>query len=392
MKFMKSISRILFLFFALALGGTFIGCSDDDESSGGTPVISYVRITKPTSSDSLLVAAGQGQMIAIMGENLKDVRQLWINDQRAFLNPSFITNSTIITRVPAQIPNEITDKMKMIFADGHELIYDFSVDISEPYIDYMKSEYVNTGNVAVIVGDYFYEPIKVFFNINDQEPIEGEIVSVEDQRLEVRIPEGVEPGPIVIMSNFGASLSPFWFRDNRNIISSFDGSTAGMWHGPDFIVSSDDDIPNINGKFIRMKRDLGAWGWFELWVGPTASDVSLELKNIPEDAFSNPASYNLKFEINTLKSLTGANIHMYFGGDMPGERGNWNYNWLPNINTEGQWETVIIPWKDVYEANKEFQYNPSGYGVSIHFSGPSPVTGDFGLDNMRVVPISPLEN
>jgi hypothetical protein len=378
---MKLKYKILFLLLALAMGGTFIGCSDDDES-GGTPRISYIRVTDPASSDSLLAAAGQGQMIAIMGENLQDVRQLWINDQRAFLNPSFITNSTIITRVPSQIPTEITDKMKLIFGNGEELVYDFTVDISQPVISYMKSEYVNTGDVAVVSGNFFYEPLTVTFTGG----LEAEIVSVTDQLLQFTVPDGVEPGPITIASNFGTTVSDFWFRDNRNLIASFDGTTNGMWHGPNYIKASDDVIPNINGKFVRMKNDLGAWGWFELWVGPASSDVALELKNIPEDAFSNPGNYSLKFEINTLKSLTGAYIHMYFGPNMPDERGSWNYNWQPNVHTEGAWETISIPWEDVYLANHEFAYNPAGYGVSIHFSGPSPVTGDFALDNMRVVP------
>jgi hypothetical protein len=377
---MKSKYKILFLLAALALAGAFVGCSDDE--TGGKPAIKYVRITDPSASDSLLVAAGQGQMIAIMGENLGDVRELWINDQRAVLNPSFITNATIITRVPAQIPADITDKMTLIFGNGEELIYDFSVDISEPFIDHMRSEYVNVGDVATIYGDYFYEPIVVMFPGG----LEGEIISLEDQKIEVVVPDGAGSGPITITSNFGEKTSDFWFRDNRNIIASFDGTTNGMWHGPNYIKSSDDVITNINDNFIRMKNDLGAWGWFELWVGPSSSDVALELKNIPEDAFANPGNYSLKFEINTLKPLTGAHVHMYFGANMPDERGSWNYNWQPNVNTGGAWETVTIPWDDVYMANKEFAYNPAGYGVSIHFSGPSPVTGDFAMDNLRVVP------
>lgn len=377
---MKSRYQILFFFIALAMGGAFMGCSDDE--GGGTPVINYVRITRPTSSDSLLVAAGQGQMIAIMGQNLGDVRQLWINDQRAFLNPSFITNTTIITRVPSQIPTEITDKMTLIFGNGKELIYDFAVDISEPAIDYMKSEFVNTGEVATIYGNYFYEPVTVEFSGG----VTGEIVALDDQTIQIEVPEGAEPGPVTITTNFGQTISDFWFRDNRNIIASFDGTTAGMWHGPNYIKASDELISNINGKFVRMKTNLGAWGWFELWVGPETSDVALELKNIPEDAFTNPGNYSLKFELNTLQSLTGANIHMYFGPNMSGERGNKNYNWQPNIHTNGEWETVSIPWEDVWIANGSFAYNPAGYGTSIHFSGPSPVNGDFALDNMRVVP------
>lgn len=372
----------MFLLAALATAGIFFACSDDDLPNNGEPMISYIRITDPSSSDSLVVSAGQGQMIAIMGENLAGARSLWINDQQAILTPTFITNNTIITRVPSQIPKEITNQMRILFADGKSLTYDFTVDISEPVIAYMKSEYVNTGEVATINGDYFYEPLVVTFTGG----AEAELVSVEDQIIKVKIPDGAQPGPITITSNFGETESSFWFRDNRNLIATFDGTTSGLWHGAELIVASDDDIEPIDGKFIRLKKDLGAWGWFEMWVGPSDSDVAIELKNIPADAFENPDRYSLKFEINTLKSLTGAAIHMYIGPDMAGKRNDVNYNWQPNINTAGQWETVTIPWDDVYEANKEFPYNPNGYGISIHFSGPSPVTADFGLDNMRVVP------
>lgn len=372
----------LFLSVVIAMAGILISCSEDDLPNNGQPIIDYIRVTSPASADSMIVSAGQGQMIAIMGENLQNARQLWINDQRATLSPTFITSKTIITRVPSQIPEEITNQLQVIFADGKSITYDFTVDISRPQIDFMKSEYVNTGEVATINGNFFYEPLTVTFTGG----VTGEIVSVEDQVLEVRVPEGAEPGPITISSNFGETESGFWFRDNRNIIASFDGTMSGVWHGPNYIVSSDEAISPINGKFIRMKKDLGAWGWFELYVGPKESDVALELKNIPADAFAHPEKYDLKFEINTLKSLTGAAIHMYIGPDMGGERGSTNYNWQPNIHTNGAWETVGIPWEDVYTANKTFAYNPEGYGISIHFSGASPVTGDFGLDNMRVVP------
>ena len=382
---MRSIYKYsILLFIAFGMTGIIVSCSDDDAPNGGNPMIRYVRITNPASADSLLVAAGQGQMIAIMGENLGDVRQLWFNDQRATLNPSFITNNTIITRVPAQIPTVITNKAKLIFGNGKELLYDFSVDISEPVIDYMKSEYVNTDDVALIYGDYFYEPLTVTFTGG----AEGELVSVSDNVMEVKVPAGAQPGPITISSNFGVTESEFWFRDNRNIVASFDGTTNGLWHGPAYIVSSDDDIEPINGKFIRMKRDLSAWGWFELYVGPSNSDVALELKNIPAEAatVANADKYSLKFEINTLKSLTGAYIHMYIGPTIEPGRHNAKYIWQPNINTNGEWQTVTIPWKDVLVANSQLEYDPNGYGVSIHFSGPNAVTGDFALDNMRVVP------
>ncbi|AKD03286.1 hypothetical protein PKOR_09305 [Pontibacter korlensis] len=365
------------------MAGMFTGCSDDDENgpNGGKPMVSYVRVTRPESSDSLLTKAGQGSMVAIIGQNLQGARQLWFNDQQAALNPTYITNTSIITRVPANIPGNITNKMKIIFSNGDSLIHDFVVDISEPLVSGMMSEYVNTGEVTTIVGDYFYEPLTVTFTGG----VEGEIVSVEDDVIEVRVPEGAEPGPITVATNFGVTESDFWFRDNRNIIASFDGTTNGLWHGPDYIKSSDPAIPNINGKFIRVNRDLGAWAWFEMYVGPANSDVALETRNIPAAALANPGDYEIKFEILTLDPLTGAEVKMYMGPNMADERGT-NYTWKPNVDTKGQWETVSIPFDDFYTANQKFAYNPEGYGVSFHFSGPLAVKANFAIDNMRVVP------
>ena len=66
---MKTFNQLIVLFvMAFAVTGTFTSCSKDDD--GGEPKINYVRVTNPNSSDSLLVGAGQGKLIAIMGENL----------------------------------------------------------------------------------------------------------------------------------------------------------------------------------------------------------------------------------------------------------------------------------------------------------------------------------
>lgn len=376
-------NSLLFLFIAFAMVGVFSGCSDDENlPNGGKPMISYIRVTRPEASDSLLAKAGQGAMIAIIGENLQDAREIWFNDQPALLSPTFITNTTIITSVPADIPTDITNQMKIIFANGDSLLHDFVVDISEPEISWMLSEYVNTGETATINGNYFYAPVKVTFAGG----VEGEVVSVEDGVIEVKVPEGVQPGPVTITTNFGETKSDFWFRDNRNIIASFDETTAGFWSGPDFIKASDPDIAAIAGKFLRFNKNLGAYPYSEFWVAPTESDVAKETENIPAAALANPSDYVLKFEINTLGSLTGQEMRMYMGNNMGAERNDIYYNWKPNVDTKGAWETVSIPFEDFYTANKEFAYNPGGYGVSFYFHGPLAVNTNFAIDNLRVVP------
>src|SRR5688500_301362 len=175
---MKFRYKIVFLVLALATAGILTNCSDDSE--GGTPMISYVRVTDPASSDSLLIAAGQGQMIAIIGENLQNTQQVWFNDQRATLTTTFISPNSILLRVPSEIPQVLTTQVQLIFAHGESLVYDFSVDISKPEIDHIKSEYVRVGETGTVYGNYFYTPITITLTGG----VQAEITSVEEEIIE----------------------------------------------------------------------------------------------------------------------------------------------------------------------------------------------------------------
>lgn len=384
---MKYRYKIVFFVIAVATMGILTNCSDDSES-GGTPEISYVRITDPASSDSLLVGAGQGQMIAIIGKNLQNTQALWFNDQQAQLTATLVTSTSIIARVPSQIPEVLTNELILYFSNGESLRHNFALDISEPLISRMKSEYVNTGDVATIYGDYFYEPLQVTFTGG----VQGEILSVEDQVIEVIVPEGAQPGPVTITTNFGVTETDSWFRDDRNIIANFEGPFAnGFWRGGDFVVESDPNVPNISGKFIRVNKGaLSAWPYLEVYGGPADGDVADLTKVIPQEAFINPAGYNLKFEINTLASIAGANMRLYLGdaggGTFGDARNNIYYVWQANLDTQGTWETVTIPWIDVFTANQQFDYNSDGYGMYIYFHGPNAASYNFAVDNFRVVP------
>jgi len=298
----------LLLLVALVVSGVLSRCSKSDEM--GTPSISYIRVTNPASSDSLLSIAGQGKMVVIIGQNLGSVQSVWFNDQPGQLVPTFITNTSVFTVVPTQIPTVITDKLKMVFANGSSIDYDFSVDISKPVVDHVRSEYLNTGDSLYIYGNYFYQPLTVAFTGG----IQGTVLSVgsDYKSLVVKVPASAQPGPITVKSNFGETASNFWFRDNRNIIASFDIPLVNnIWHA-DAVVSSDAKIPNLDNKFLRVNKGAkGAYPYIESYEGTQGSDLSVETKNIPQEAFTNPGGYSLKFEINILQSLTGANLRIY---------------------------------------------------------------------------------
>ena len=114
----------------------------------------------------------------------------------------------------------------------------------------MDCEYVATGDVATINGDFFYKPLTVSFAGG----VVGEVVSVEDKIIKVRVPEGAQPGQVTVKTNFGETKSDFWFRDNRNIFISSDPYTG--WWNESYVVKTPGagDPPSINGNYIRVKK------------------------------------------------------------------------------------------------------------------------------------------
>lgn len=377
------IFRYLSLITALGLiAVTNVSCEKDDLPNNGEPVISFIRVTDPEDADSLLTGAGQGNLIAIVGQNLQDAKEIWFNDQRASLTPTYITSTTILVTVPAQIPDEISNKMRIIFTNGKILEHDFEVKISEPFISAMLSEYMPAGGVATIRGDFFYQPLTVTFTGGKQ----GTLVNVKDKEIQVTVPEGAQPGPITVKTKFGETKSDLWFRDNRNIFLSSDPFT-GWWNAA-FVVSKPGpgDPPAINGNYIRVKKAIGSWQWTEV-AGGSPDAMGAISKNIPDSAILKPADYFLKFEVNTVKPYNN-NVLKITAGLASGFNDS-QYTWLPPYDTKGQWQTVVIPFDEIaasYEsAGSKLTLSEKGYYTRLLFHGGGDLDCDMAFDNFRIV-------
>jgi len=374
---MKPVNKILLTLLIMVGAATVFNSCKKDET--GTPTISYVRITSPASSDSLLVGAGQGQLIAIVGNNLQDAVELWFNDQPSRVTPTYITNTTILVRIPTQIPLTVTNKLKIVFKNGFILNYDFTVQISKPLISSMICEFVKAGDIATIKGNYFYAPLTVTFTGG----VTGQLVSVKDDEIQVKVPPGAQPGQVTIRTNFGETKSDFWFRDNRNLLIHNDPWTG--WWGQNNVVPGTDPLA-INGNFTRLTGNIGAWAWTE-WIGGR-EDALATSHNLPDDAVINPDKYYLKFEINTLKVYNNNMIKIMIG-QVNSPDPDWNaepYYFRPPFDTKGKWQTVAVPFTEVianYHTN--WGLRPQGYGVKVWFHGPGALDADVAFDNLRVV-------
>jgi hypothetical protein len=381
----------------------FSSCDDDDDN-GGQPIVRYIRVTAPISSDSLLVSAGQGQMIAIIGQNLGQLKELWVNDQRADLTPTLITNTSVIVSIPSELPTVVNDKITMYFFDGKVLEHPFRLAVSEPEITSMVSEYVKEGEVATIKGDYFYPPLTVTFTGGAQ----GEIVSVEDDAIEVIVPPGAQPGPIAVTTNFGIAISRLHFRDSR-VFLNYDNLTAsGSWRSGN-TASAD----GVDGNYLVLKGKLGPNERSEDYPGGGyVSEFWAKANGRPEGNLlpGKPEDYVMKFEINAA-DWYGSYLNICFA---PWGHENSNQEYWSNLNaraywgpwdatdanfTTNGWITAVIPMTDfAYAAGTPggvVTYTPMAFDPAVTGSltfwligspksNSSPV--ELRLDNVRIVP------
>lgn len=377
---MKKVKQIITIFFAaIAVSVIITSCKKDSSSTTGTPSISYVRVTNPLSSDSLLIGAHQGNLIAIIGDNLQNTTQIWFNDQQATLTPTYITKTSILVSVPNPIPKTVNNKVKLVFSNGDSLLYNFQVQISAPIVSNMVCEFVNSGDVATIRGNYFYDPLTVTFAGG----VTGTIVSVKDNEIQVTVPTGAQPGQIIVKTNFGQAKSDFWFRDPRNHF--IDSDPYEGWHDPSLVVTNPGpgDPPMISGNYIRVNKFIGAWSYNEIADGP-ASAMPNHSKNIPDAAILNPQNYYLKFEVNTLKPYNSSQIRINAGTN---QQDNNAYIWKPPFDTYGQWQTVVIPYEEVVASYAvKPVVDPNGYWAMLLIQGPGDLAADISFDNFRIVP------
>lgn len=382
---MKILYKKAFTFFIpVILLGLIVTTSCQDSEDVGDPVIHYVRVTNPESSDSLLVGAFLGDLIAIMGDNLGDTREIWFNDLEAVLNPTYVTKKSILVNLPSLAPKEVTNKLRLVFKDGSSLDYDFKVEISEPVLTAMRSEYAPAGSTTSISGDFFFEPISVKFKGSggDIEITNEDGVEVVNQNLIlVTIPDGAEPGALTVATNFGTTESGFHYKDQRNIFLNYDDLNAnGSWR-PGLYVN---DENSLDGNYLRLRGTYSADAPRE--EGPLGEDhyesqfwaeangrAAGSLIPIPTER----QNYALKFEAKVIEwnasylNICFAPFNNGGNAEIWGNDFNPRAIWGPwsadgnTFDTGGEWITVTIPltefkWNMGTDGNGDVVYTESG--------------------------------
>ena len=405
-KINKLVSSIMLILAALFTGILIQSCKKSNSDSG-MPVVNYVRITNPLKSDSLVTHAFMGNVVAIMGENLQDVDEVWFNDQSATVNRSFVTSSTIIVTIPNIIPTTVTNKLLLITTSKKDTLkVPFGVDVPAPRLDALYEEYIADGGTAIILGNFFIndpsKPLQVFFPGN----IEGTVTSVSLTQVKVTVPAGAGVGPIQVKSIYGSSRSTFYFRDDRGLLLNYDNLTnAGSWRGG----TIKNDANSLDKNYLMLKGTLGDNAGAEDFAGGGfVSELWGDANGRPDANFlpGAPADYLFKFEANVIK-WDGAYLNICWGPWASSVGPYQNQLYWSNMNARGLWKpweatgsfktdgwmTVTIPMSDM-KYNKDFgamAFDPSKSGsLTYWMKGPSATVGadshiEIYIDNVRIV-------
>ena len=144
MNRIKQYSKGLLLAVAAISTMALTSCKDEPdkfEPTDGKPTVKYIRCMSSEihnwddepdtqyTDGQLVTSASPGSTLAIIGDNLRSVYEIWFNDLRASLNQSTLTDNTLFVTIPGKVPGEVTDKIYFVTTSKDTVAYDFKVII-----------------------------------------------------------------------------------------------------------------------------------------------------------------------------------------------------------------------------------------------------------------------
>jgi hypothetical protein len=260
----KSVVSALAVLLILITGLTMNSCDKDDDNVGTSPTITSFRVVE---KDSAITAGAFGLTIAILGENMQDVWEVWFNDLKADLNPNFVTSTNIICSIPDELPSEITNKVKLVTKSGLETTADFTVILPEPSITSLYNEMAEPGSITKILGSALYFIKEVKFG-----DLPATILEYKDTEIAVTVPAGAVAGSLITVTGEGGTVvSTFKYKDPGMWLFDFDKPATGWgsiacWGG----MGMRSNVESINGAYGYIEgTDLPPSSWNNDWVTST---------------------------------------------------------------------------------------------------------------------------
>lgn len=260
---MKNI-RIYFtqlVMLSVLVSACLVSCEEEEE---GMPVITNIRVVE---KDSSITAGEFGIPIAIQGNNLRSVTQVFFNDLEAELNPVYVTNSNILVFITDEGPESINNKITLVTASGKTATADFQVVLPKPVILQLYNEFAKPGTENYVLGRYFFVISQVF--IGDTE---AQILGQTPTAIKFQMPDVVGTDHVTVVGAGGTATSAFRVNETEGNMINFDIAATGWgsdvcWGDAERINPEDSEIEPVAGRYTRIKQsDLAATAYQGDWV------------------------------------------------------------------------------------------------------------------------------
>jgi hypothetical protein len=313
-----------------------VSCEDDSEA---LPTVTNIRVIE---KDSAIVGGEFGLPIAIQGNNLSSVVEVWFNDVKADLNPVYVTNTNILIYVADEGPTEVTNTITLITRSGKRITAEFQTILPPPQIWQLYNEFAKPGTENIVIGQYFFDIEKVL--VGEQEV---EILEKTETAIRFMMPESVGIDRVTVVGAGGTSVSAFRLNETEGNMINFDipatyWNSDVCWGDAERINPDNSEIEPVAGRYTRIKQtDLAATGYQGDWVVSTCwFDFGLEAAPAAEKIF--------RFEAYIGEPWKAGYYNINIGTESDG---TFRYEWKPwdvegfresGIKTNG-WMTFAIP-------------------------------------------------
>lgn len=392
----------LLLFGVISL--SFMACSDNDGSGGGLPEITGVRVCDPEFADSLFTKSPQGQVIAIIGNNLGGATAVYINDQRVGFSTTMNTDHSIIVTVPSESNGfkltafnpELKDEIR-VETDHGVATYAFKVLGAYPSIARIQGAYPRSaGDILNVYGLNLYSIEDIYFTdalaediaSTKWETIPGNHVQVTDydivkqdrylnsnqsyevsSQLSLTTPDlPFSEGTLVIECAAGVVYIPYYKNLGKPVILSVSSDMPVI--GEQLVITGQEfiQVESVQYGDITLTRD-------EFVVADTEDQIIIDVTKVPTKGSTSKltvttpggvGTYNNFFEYSCLLNDFDSDItdegwgpNAEFGPASIGGTGN-----VAHLNSCVQWwgqmiffrkdwsgEPLVLPSYDVIPAD-----------------------------------------
>lgn len=263
----KLINAILFLLTILTV--SMVTSCKDDENGNGAPVIHYLRVTDPALADSTFTDVNPGTMIAVIGENLGGVMEVYINNQEISFNSTYSTSTSLIISIPYDEnfklsgPNPDLPAELRIVTNHGTAVFPLHVLSPGPGISRIAATYpLKVNDKISLIGQNFYEIQQLYFttdSVNVTYEITDYQVSKDFKELTFSASDEMMADGWIILDCYTSDVSTEFSPNGPKPVITGISSTMPVV-GSEVTLTGQNFIDvtniNVNGEFDIPGKDI----------------------------------------------------------------------------------------------------------------------------------------